>query len=173
MPSVNIPVDFLQILDNQYNARKQRDTISMNHLKAENSILLSRHKRYTSALALTLPNGNDSLSISIGFIFDGYQKYSNINDALPDTRILIYSYPEIDFTKDIVEFDPEKDEFISIKVDFAQTLCDFLKNLSSIMHQLLCLRELRYSIRLNRSLDLITTLKTVVFYIFYCYCCYD
>ena len=98
MPPVMIPEDFLQILDLQYNNRSRRDV-------------------NTSALSVTGLNGMDHAVIYLGFILDGYQKYKNINDVLPDTRILIYSPPDINFTKDVLEFDPDKDELISIKVD--------------------------------------------------------
>ena len=98
MPPVMIPDDFLQILDLQYNNRSRRDL-------------------NTSALSVTGPNGMDQAIIYLGFILDGYQKYKNINDVLPDTRILIFSLPNINFTKDVLEFDPGKDELISIKVD--------------------------------------------------------
>ena len=116
MPSVKIPDDFLPALDNLYISRHARDTNSLNHRKAEIPFLLSRRKRYANALSLTLPNGNDSLNISLGFVFDGYQKYDNINDVLPDIQIILFSPPEITPTGDIIEFDPNMDESISIKV---------------------------------------------------------
>src|SRR6218665_910869 len=106
MPRVNIPDDFLQVLDLEYTNRSKRDMSSMSHLKAENPFLLSRHKRYTNALSVTGPNGLDQATIYLGFILDGYKKYNNINDALPDTQILIFSPPDINFTKDVLEFDP-------------------------------------------------------------------
>ena len=93
-----IPDDFLQILDLQYNS-------------------MSIHDLNTSALSVTGPNGMDQAIIYLGFILDGYPKYINISDVLPDTRILIFSPPDINFTKDVLEFDPDKDELISIKVD--------------------------------------------------------
>src|SRR6218665_2643603 len=97
-------------------SRIARDTNSINRLKSKNPFLLSRRKRYANALSLTGPNGNDSLDISLGFILDGYTKYDNINDVLPSTQLLLFSPPEITSTKDIIEFDPNKDESISIKV---------------------------------------------------------
>src|SRR6218665_906194 len=92
------------------------DKNSINRLKPKNPLLLSRRKRYANALSLTGPNGNDSLDITLGFILDGYTKYDNINDVLPSTQILLFSPPEITSSKDIIEFDPNKDESISIKV---------------------------------------------------------
>ena len=117
MPRVNISDDFLQVLDLEYTNRSKRDMSSMSHLKAGNPFLLSRHKRYTNALSVTGPNGLDQAIIYLGFILDGYQKYKNIIAALPDIQILIFSPPDIDLTEDIIEFDPDKDELISIKVD--------------------------------------------------------
>ncbi len=111
MPRVNIPDDFLQVLDLQYTNRSKRDLSSMSHLRAKYPFLLSRHKRYTNALSVTEPNGSDHAVIYLGFILDGYNKYNNINDALPD------SPPEVNFTKDVTEFDPDKDDSISLKVD--------------------------------------------------------
>ena len=116
MPPVKIPDDFLQALDNLYISRHARDTNSMNHSKAKNPFLQSRHKRYANVLSLIGQNGKDSLDVYLGLILDGYKKYDNINDVLSHIQILLFSPPEITSTGDIIEFDPNQDESISIKV---------------------------------------------------------
>lgn len=117
MPRLNLPDDFLEILNSRNNTGQLRTKRSMSPIirfTARSRGLLSRMKRDISVL--TLSNGNDWADIYLGFILDGQRKYENINIALPNTKIVFYPAPEIDSSRQLLEFDPDSDELIYIKV---------------------------------------------------------
>ena len=121
MPSLSLPDDFLEILNLRYNTnvtRRRRSRDPINHLMANSHSLLSRLKRDVNVLTVAGPNGIDLAEIYLGFILDGYKAYENINDALPDTRLIFYSAPEINSTDELIEFDPSEEELIYVKVGF-------------------------------------------------------
>jgi len=101
MPSLNLPDDFLAILNSLYNDRRKR-SINPNDP--------------STALTVNGPNGIDSADIYLGFILDGYEEYENINDALPDTKLIFYSAPEITSSDELIQFDSSEDELIYMKV---------------------------------------------------------
>ena len=119
MPPLSLPDDLLEVLNLRYNTnvtRRRRSRDPINHLIANSHSLLSRMKRDVNVLTVTGPNGGYRADIYLGFILDGYKKYENINDALPDTKLIFYSAPEINSTDERLEFDPSVDDLIYVKV---------------------------------------------------------
>jgi hypothetical protein len=127
MPPLNIPDDFLDILNSLYNtsaSRTRRNVQPTDQLiSLYRNLLLSRKKRDTNALTIRGPNEIDQLDIYLGFTLDGYKKYENINDALPETRFNFYSAPEINSSTQLLTFDASQNEVIYIKGRFMLRGC--------------------------------------------------
>lgn len=129
MPPLNLPDDFLEVLNSRYNiittsnaGERKRSLRPRNRFATNSRGLLSRLKRDINVLTVLGPNGTDRADIYLGFILDGQRKYENINIALPDTKIVFYSPPEIDSSNRLIEFDPDADELIYLKVGYASLL---------------------------------------------------
>ena len=118
MPPLSLPDDFLEILNSQYrykNSSTSRRRRSIGPFITNYHGLLSRLKRYVNVLTLTGPNGIDRADIYLGFILDGYKKYE---EHLLDTKFIFYSPPEINSSDEVIQFDPNVDELVNVKVGF-------------------------------------------------------
>lgn len=123
MPAVNIPDDFLSTLDGQYrpyaneeDGRGKKRSAGTDRPPLR-TVRARRRRDVNSAMSINGSNGVDRVDVYIGFIFDGYTDYDNINGALPGTRVAFYSPPEIiPPNKEPIRFDANKDETIDIKV---------------------------------------------------------
>ena len=120
MPPLRLPDNFLQEIISLHNYsadRKRRNSDPIYQFTSNFHGRVSRLKRGSDrVLTVQGQNGMDRADIYLGFILDGYKKYENINNALPDTKIVFFSPPEINSTDEVIEFYPSKDELIHVKV---------------------------------------------------------
>ena len=96
MPELNVPQDFVdQLAKGETTVPKQNGN---------------------SIASITGSNGLDTAEIYIGFVFDGYKKYTNISSTLPQLNFEFSPPPIIKRSGNVIQFDPNKDIIISIKV---------------------------------------------------------
>ena len=62
-------------------------------------------------------NGQDEADVYIGLQLDGFRKYENLSKSLPGVTVKISPPPIIATRNDIIEFDPDKDSVIKVKVN--------------------------------------------------------
>jgi len=81
-------------------------------------LLLARVRRQSNNGAVaTLHSKNGSRAdIYIGFAFDGYTAYDNIGSSLPNITMHFVPPPTIASLDAIIEFHPEQNETIPVKV---------------------------------------------------------
>lgn len=134
-PPLYVPDDFLDVLfgktnDSSYKNtnKRRRAAVTNDRSHGIDSVRISsRQKRQAEASVNTNQtyigkNGQDTLELHIGVIFDGYLKYS---DNIPST-LRIFLDPSLTCPA-AYNFDPSTDEFIKIKVSsFIRTV--YLQN---------------------------------------------
>jgi hypothetical protein len=66
-------------------------------------------------------SGSERADIYVGFILDGYKKYHNISEPLPDIKVEFYQQPTISCSTSIT-FNPNNNKKIVIEVVFRVTV---------------------------------------------------
>jgi len=96
MPVVNLPDDFIEQLKNASGMTNDRDG--------------------PGVAVYWAPDRSARADIYIGLVLDGYKLYQNISSVKPNTKMQFLAPPVLYCQSDDLQFDPDKNSVISIKV---------------------------------------------------------
>ena len=94
------------------NLTKQFD----DQLRANTTSTIPTRSQDTAVSVINGTTSGDVALVYLGFKFDGYNRYGDVNQVLKNVSLNFLPGPIIQFSNDIIEFNPDIDNYISILV---------------------------------------------------------